>query len=260
MQSNVPEVLVEINSLYTLHTGREGVGFLTQFKDRKINKSDNITIISIFKPDETRKISSFKYKDSILHYQLTQCGVPFINPYEGFYDNSCKIDCYYHALQEVKTEYALLCDGYDVIIMKDLDEGFISKFNSFNVDIMFSRDAAIFPLENVHHIKEQDERHLNSGVIFGKTKELLYFYEQLYSFKQLHYEEEEIKFRRSDQFWIRYFLVETPKDTLPKICLDETMTLCATHRHAQIINNTYIKSCTCVDKEREMIRLERTKR
>lgn len=97
------------------------------------------------------------------------------------WNNLLKIDGILNVLKHVETEYCLITDLADVLIVNDLDDKFINKFNSLGYDVVFNGQSTKFPLMQVENLLDiltntNDVKYLNAGVCFGKTQALLDFY------------------------------------------------------------------------------------
>jgi len=146
----------------------------------------------------------------ILIKQLENNNIPYINKvpkdlnHRDWY-NLKKIPIILESLKETDKEYSLFLDARDVIIMKDFD-GMIDLFLTKNKKIMFGASINNFPYDT----KADDfldrnimgtYKYLNSGTIFGKTTDLISYFEYLDSVKTTV-----INPVRDDQFLIRYTL------------------------------------------------------
>lgn len=140
--------------------------------------------------------------------QLERSQMPYLNAYKETdkeFSNVDKILYYVDALKKTTSEYSLLVDGYDVLFMRNLDEGFIEEFKKFKVDILFNATKNNYPNFTIDDVKERNQlgefQYLNAGVVFGKTSDLLSFYEEaLLNTKN----DEIINPWNSEQLYIRY--------------------------------------------------------
>lgn len=223
-----------IDNLYILHTTNLYSSFLRQFENRKVNVSDKISILTICNKPER----------AYLFRQLNNCGIKYTNSNaEGFVNNASKIDYFAELLANTKTEYALLCDAFDVAILKDLDDEFIDKCNSYGKDFIFSICHG-FPSIIVRDYEKEDTYFINAGLVFGKTKVLADFYKNVSDFKKEHYEEEPQHLRKSEQYWLRLYLISKGQEFIPNYGLETSMMLLGTHSSPRYVGNGMFSSWT----------------
>ena len=180
------------NKPYILHMPGKGktIGgsFLYFKKEEDINISNNITIITIATDDILEQCP--------LIYQLDKNKVPYINAAK-FRDNSQewqKVDKLYlliQAFEGVSTEYALVIDANDSVILQDLDDEFISKWKQYNCNILYNAGQYNYPKDlyipkesvewdNIRNTNVYTNHYLNAGVCFGKTYIIKEFYRSAY--------------------------------------------------------------------------------
>lgn len=189
-------------SPYILHVGRYNTYWLKELDliQPKINK--DISVISINNYTQTPL--------------LFQQNIDIINPKDDFTKITDKIDCFAATLATITTEYCLLLDSVDSLILKDIDETFIENFKSLNCDIIFGWDINIHP----HFILKKDEitKHLCGGLVFGKTSKLLELYQTCSTIKkELYNPKSFIDHETSEQFWLRLIINFYNKDIICKI-------------------------------------------
>lgn len=137
-------------------------------------------------------ITAFTDKNlAITALQLELSNMPYINACpEGKTDwtNIEKIQCYVDALEKTTSEYSLLVDGYDVLFFKDIDDEFISKFESLGKKIIYNATKNNHPNITIDMLENRDQlgefKYLNAGVAFGKTQDLLDFYKEALALTQ----------------------------------------------------------------------------
>lgn len=110
-----------------------------------------------------------------------------------------KIGYLLKSLKRCKTEYALITDVRDVVITANLDNEFVSKFEAMNCDIVYNATTSKYPKVNLlsDYLIEGGSgpfKYLNAGVCFGRTKELIDWYEYCNTI---------VENNRSEQFIIR---------------------------------------------------------
>ena len=147
--------------------------------DRHFNLPDNIDIISVIKK-ETIPISP-------LHKQLTLNNYSYINSIKDrnmLWNKNKKIKYVLDSLYVATKEYCLILDGNDVAILSDLDN-IVELFESYNKKVLFNASIWMFPHVIIEHVKDRYKYNpycfLNAGCCFGKTKDLIDFYEYAYN-------------------------------------------------------------------------------
>lgn len=119
---------------------------------------------------------------SALAYQLDSNNINWDNPVDSaqFYMPD-KIKYILNSLYKCDTYYALVMDGGDTCICKDIDNGFIEKYKSLNKDVVFNATSKRFPNVKVEPLglffNEGKKSFLNAGVCFGKVDALIEVYE-----------------------------------------------------------------------------------
>lgn len=168
------------NKIYVAHFPGSGIKLGQSIIDENINRSISIdSRISIITPT-TRECGL----TSGLIKELEYNSINYINTAENetVWLNTKKIKYILESLEKVRTEYALILDGRDTIILNDLDEEFIEKFKSLKFDIIynattvqFPRNLVIEPLKQLMKIP-YPRKYLNAGVCFGKVDSLKKMY------------------------------------------------------------------------------------
>jgi len=174
-------------SLYVLHfpgTGLEGhIDMVQKNLDRTFFVSEKISIISI--------MNEQCYKDSFIAHQCKKNNVHIYNSAleEINWKNTVKIQHILKCLNEINTEYALILDGRDTLIVNNLLEDFIQTYKEFNKPIVYNGTSVAYPNVPIEDIKELihirgKQRYLNAGVCFGEKNALLSFYEKANKIKE----------------------------------------------------------------------------
>ena len=135
---------------------------------------EDMAIISIWTSDNK----------CILNQQLQKNNINLINcyiPTDEAWTNPYKIQCILKTLKSLKTKYALILDGYDVVInsFKDI----ISKFESFNAGVVFNASKNNYPFvlwDRSKACSNSKFRYLNAGCCIGYTDKLIEFYEKVF--------------------------------------------------------------------------------
>ncbi|MDE7264618.1 MAG: hypothetical protein K2N64_08160 [Anaeroplasmataceae bacterium] len=147
-----------------------------EYSSNQITISPRVGVITTF-TDKNQAITAL---------QLELSNMPYVNACpEGKteWTNIDKIKCYVDALEKSTNEYSLLVDGYDVLFFKNIDDEFISKFESMGKKIMFNATKNNHPNVSIDVVENRDElgefKYLNAGVVFGKTEDLLEFYKEV---------------------------------------------------------------------------------
>lgn len=156
---------------------------IDMMKEIEFTMPEDLSIISIMTPDVV--------ESSPLHYQLTKNNVSYINTVPAdhkMWINRHKPRYVKKALELVRTNYCLILDGNDVVIVDNLDD-IIEKFNCYERDIIYNATSNRFPnleVDKIPGIKD-DQRimmfgpfcFLNAGVCIGKTEALRWFYDEV---------------------------------------------------------------------------------
>ena len=183
-----------------------GWNIIEKQKETTISISDDITIISIMNKE--------CIDTSPLHYQLTKSGISYLNdnsllnvPSEDWC-NLAKLDAIVKLLPQVKTKYTLILDGRDVVLLDDLNDKFISKFESMNNDIVFNGQTYSHPKAPVESLFKiiSDRRlskYLNAGVCIGKTDALIKLYNLALHISKGNDHQNTINGKPSEQYIIR---------------------------------------------------------
>lgn len=165
--------------LYVLHfpgTGIDGHEKIIEDNlERTIKISENLSIISIMNKEcwETSPIRK-------------QCDYNNIKLYNNaledtHWNNTLKINHILECLEEINTEYILIVDGRDVIIVNDLDDNFINKYKSFNIPIVYNGTPVAYPKKYIESLQELisipgKQKYINAGVCLGTKDALKEFY------------------------------------------------------------------------------------
>ncbi len=143
----------------------------------KFELPENITIISPITPDQI--------PNSPLVYQIVNNGYKYLNLVHNRYmlwDKAQKAKIIYESLLNCPTEYALILDGNDVVIMDDLTD-IIDRFNTYNKKVLFNPTFYMYPHIKVDEVPNRAQLgkycYLNAGCCFGKTLDLINFYKEV---------------------------------------------------------------------------------
>jgi len=199
------------NSPYILHTpgmGKEKAGAFLYFgKENEISISPKIAIVTI----ATNDVLDY----CPLIYQLNKNDIQYINAAK-YYDHSKewekvnKLNLLIQAFEEVTTEYVLVTDANDVVILRDLDNEFISAWNQYNCNILYNAGQYNYPKalqvvkesvewDNIRNMNVYTNHYLNAGVCFGKSDVIKEFYKSAYDI----YESHEYEHIDSEQYYIK---------------------------------------------------------
>ncbi len=129
----------------------------------------------------SEKISIFyRSRNSFNFHQMQN-----INCNKWVFNNNALVDSIYYS----NTEYTLILNGYDSVILQDLDEEFIDKFNELTKD----KDKKIIiagsdiPLTNEmsfdFEIGGGISNYFNYCIIFGLTKDVIPFIQRVHNYK-----------------------------------------------------------------------------
>jgi hypothetical protein len=138
-------------------------------------------------PDNLTVVTTYTDADAcILYQQLKRNNIDCINSFDyavdfdGEWNMTKKIDMILKALDHVDTDYALICDGYDVFI--NSFDNIIPKFESTGLRMFFNGTKNNFPQTHVDRIPYRDwrgeYRYFNAGCAIGYVNDFKYFYEE----------------------------------------------------------------------------------
>ena len=166
--------------------------------NRKVHIPDNITIVS--------PITDDTLQSSPLAIQLKNNGTEYINPLLGkkvIWRPHEKLKYVLEGLKEVKTEYSLIMDGNDSVIMADLDT-LIEKYKTYDKEIMYNATCWRYPQTNVDYVENRYQygiyNYLNAGICIGKTEPLIEFYQEAWDLAEL---DGKNPYHQSEQWYIR---------------------------------------------------------
>jgi hypothetical protein len=133
--------------------------------------------------------------------------------------NPNKISLLVDFLPNIKTEYTMVLDAYDVLLVNNMKD-IITDFESFGSMILFNATYGTYPEDKKglycnmeKSLKPNDFFcHLNSGCFLGKTDYVKY----LYNLALSHEDNVTKKYHYSDQIKIKKFYVEK----FPEIQID----------------------------------------
>ena len=179
-------------------TKHENLELINELKEREFILPNNIDIVSVITKD--------CLKTSSLNYQLKKNNYTYINSVKDRIMSWSRCGKIYHVLDSLKEsskEYSLILDGNDVVILSDLTD-LVSLFESYNKKIIFNSTIWMYPhviVDNVHNRGQYGEYcYLNAGCAFGKTEDLIQFYEL--AIKELEKDSNHKKVD-SEQYYIR---------------------------------------------------------
>src|SRR5262249_15289764 len=138
------------------------------FLQADITVPDNITIVTF----ATKDILDV----ALLPRQLNAAGIAYRNPAGGFHSwrGTDKLMLLGLVLPKVTTEYALILDGFDVLLCGKLDPIF-ERFARYRCKVLF---GASKNGEGDGNAALGEYRYLNSGTGFGRTEDLTWFYQR----------------------------------------------------------------------------------
>lgn len=189
-----------------------------------LNKCDDVNINNLFKNyslnvkvDSNISICTVATKDIIKQsFIISQCNSNGINVLTSDsalnitkeqWKRYSKLEYIIENLKKCTTEYALVVDGSDTIILNNLDNDFIVKFKNINVPFIFNSDNYKFPCYEIEPFdfmyENKFDRYLNGGVVFGYTDKLLEFYSLAYNLMMSQSNK-----INSEQFYLRLALTQ----------------------------------------------------
>lgn len=158
-------------------TKNQFYSILQEAQKIKFKLPDNITIISPITPEQ------IPY--SPLVGQLVNNNYKYLNIVYNRYmrwEKANKAKLIYDSLLQCETEYALILDGNDVVIMDDLTD-LVDRFNKYNKKVLFNPTFYMFPHIKVDDVPNREQLgkycYLNAGCAFGKTIDLINFYKEV---------------------------------------------------------------------------------
>ena len=173
----------------------------------------NYSKIPVNKPEWLTIITSFTDRyNAILIDQLDLNNTPYINATDNIdsfnFVKGLKPKYYYEVLKNVNTEYAIIMDSYDSIIINF--DNIIEKYNEYGKDILYNAFPYNFPIDLNYDTGCNDPNKwckINSGVVFGKTEKLKEFYKGLSEFVNENYDQNN-QITSSEQYHITKYLNE----------------------------------------------------
>lgn len=186
--------------LYVLHFPGNGFighqNILLDNAERKIKVSDKLSIISI--------MNRSCFKNSIL---AKQCDLNHIKLYntaleEDRWNNTIKIRHILQCLSQIDTDYALILDGRDTLIVNDLTDTFIEQYHAFHSPVIYNGTPAPYPNVIIESLQELlsipgKQKYLNAGVCMGARDSLISFYTRAEEINKTQYN------NHSEQYIIR---------------------------------------------------------
>ena len=97
------------------------------------------------------------------------------------WSNVFKIEGIIEILKKTTTEFAVVLDGKDTCIVKDLDFNFINEFKKYKADIVYNAMNFKYPFANLEtrqFLENNHFRYINAGLCIGYTDKLLQFYKE----------------------------------------------------------------------------------
>lgn len=158
---------------------QDNARLLKTFSKRAFYKPDNIGIVCAITQDQIA--------NSPLVNQLQENKYAYYNSLDGrniMWKPERKILHVLDSLKLCKEEYALVLDGNDVAILSDLDN-IVDLFLSYNKQIIYNATIWMYPHIMIELIENRGQYgqycYLNAGCAFGKTSDLIRFYEEAWS-------------------------------------------------------------------------------
>lgn len=172
------------------------INILEEYSHYHFHKPDNIGIVCAITDDKKEK--------SYLLKQLDESGYDYYNSLSGhnvLWSPQNKILHVLNSLKMCTEEYALILDGTDVVIMSDLDD-IVKRFNTYNKKILYNATIWMYPHIIVDIVENRGQYgqycFLNAGCAFGKTSDLIEFYEKAWNLVK-----SDINPISSEQYYIR---------------------------------------------------------
>lgn len=196
------------SSLYILHfpgTGIQGhENIIQENLDRTITLDSNLSIISIMNQE--------CWNESYIVKQCEKNNIKIYNTAlnERQWNNTLKINHISKCLNKITTDYVLVMDGRDTLIVNDLDKTFINKFCSYEKPIIYNATPIAYPNVVIEPLQElltiqSNHKYLNAGVCIGTRAALIQFYEKAKSLNESIYN------NKSEQYIIRLAKEQNPR-------------------------------------------------
>lgn len=157
---------------------------------------ENIGIVSV--------ITDNQIASSPLNYQLGKNGVDLINPVKGRRIAWDAVKKPYYVLEGLKAcekEYVLVLDGNDVVILSDLTD-VVDRFETYGKKVLYNATVWRYPDCFADEVKNRGQYgrycYLNAGCCFGKTADLIDFYEYVIKVYEKSREQKD-----SEQYYVR---------------------------------------------------------
>lgn len=199
------------DELYILHfPGKKDLSMYNHFIEPNLNReikiANNLSIISI-NNQQCWDDSFLKHQSELNNFKVYNTGLDIID-----WKNTCKITETLKCLEEIDTEYALIMDGRDTIIVNDLDDNFIQNYLKLGYPIVYSgiKHGRKIEIDNQEFFDNiiGPYKYLNSGGGgIGKTQDLLNIYTQA---NNLIEQKNETNTTNSDEYILRYLERDFP--------------------------------------------------
>lgn len=169
-------MIIPIQDINILHWN----GFYKDDNDIKYKLFSELSLNKIYKPNWLDIIICYTDRNkALLANQLELSNISYINPIvkTNNFIKAYKPIYYYGALKECKNEYTIIMDAYDVVIINFND--IIEKLSIYNRQLIYNAQCYDFPPINLEYdvgCPNNTYNKINSGVVFGKTKDLKEFY------------------------------------------------------------------------------------
>lgn len=160
---------------------------LTQLQQTFDCIKDKNTLLNTKVPENLTLVSC--WTDDTRCHILKQCNeanielinaVPFDYDTSQHWDMRNKIRFIVNTLKNINTEYTMIMDGYDVLIIQL--EDIMEKFNKIGYRILFNATSNNFPNVQIDTVPQRflfgEHRFFNAGCCIGYTKDLLNFYNE----------------------------------------------------------------------------------
>lgn len=138
--------------IYVLHFPGTGIigheNIISENLDRPIQMDSNLSIISI--------MNHSCYDESFIVKQCGYNNIPIFNTAinEQKWNNCMKINHILECLKQIETDYILILDGRDTLIVNDLDATFIEKYLSYKIPIVYNATPIPYPNTVIEPLQE----------------------------------------------------------------------------------------------------------
>lgn len=178
---------------------------IVAFQEAEISLPSDVTILTFA---SSSMDGSTIERTPLLVEQLRSRDIPHVNGAADvtFWQNPLKIELAVEHTARINTEYTLLTDARDVMLVGRLDD-IVDRFQRYDKRVLFAATKNNYPDVMIDRVRDRDFMHpfmyLNAGCVFGRTVDIYKFYLRVGELKR---EIENPDF--SEQFVVRHAFAE----------------------------------------------------